>query len=418
MPPLRVIIIFILVVLFLLFLRFFIFYQNFSQYQDGQSISLQVTLMQEPKVSNHGQRFTIKTSENQRIAIQSGLSPRYHYGDRLAIQGSLQVDKNEKGQPFFSLRYPKIGVLTQSQNPFFKASVWVREKSSRLFYETLSPVSASLLMGILFGAKEDFPPDFWEDLQTTGVLHVIAASGMNVTFFTGAVMFSLGTFLKRRIAILLSIFAVIFYAFLAGMDPPILRASIMGLIAFAASFLGKQSFAFLSLFIAGFVLLLWQPAYLFDVGFQLSCLATLAILLFNPGLKWLDKLGMLGEDIKTTISAQLGTLPILLGVFGKIGVWSILVNALVLWTIPLLMILGSLAVLGGLIFMPLGKIFLLFSLPFLLFFEYIVRTFASLGGELTMESFPWQLGVGYYLILSALIFHLISRKSNTKTRQE
>lgn len=233
-------------------------------------------------ISSRGQRFTIKTDENQRISIQSGLSPRYHYGDRLAIRGTLQVSWDDKGHRFLSLYYPKMEKIASSFNPLFEASVWVRERSSRLFYETLPPIPASLLLGILFGAKESFPQYFSDDLQRTGVLHVIAASGMNVTFFTGSVMFSLGAFLQRRVAILLSIFVVIFYAFLAGMDPPILRASAMGLIAFAASFLGRQAFAYYSLFMAGFLLLLWNPAYLLDVGFQLSFLATLGILVINP----------------------------------------------------------------------------------------------------------------------------------------
>lgn len=88
---------------------------------------------------------------------------------------------------------------------------------------------------------------------------------------------------------------------------------------------------------------------------------------------------MIGEDIKTTISAQLGTLPILLGVFGKVGLWSVIVNALVLWTIPIVMTLGSLAVLTG--------IFLCFWKDFS-FYELTVFVILSVHRFIIWES-PW-----------------------------
>ncbi len=399
----------IIALFFLLALRFFSFYHNQPQYYDGQQISLQVALQEEPEVTNHGQRFTIKTEKNQMLSVKTSTVPRYHYGDRLAIRGTLQVKKNPKGRTFFSLAFPKIQLARQATNPLIEASVWIRESSTRLYQETLPPTSASLLLGIVFGAKENFPSDFLEHLRTTGVLHVIAASGMNVSFFTGAVMFSLGTFLKRRSAIILSVFAVIFYSMLVGFEPSILRASIMAIIAFAASFFGRQQFAVFSLFVTGCVMLLWQPSFLFDVGFQLSCLSTLGILVIKPWLP-LRKLGGFGEDIGTTIAAQIATFPVLLGVFGRVGVLSVLVNALVLWTVPILMLLGSLAVLFGLIFVPLGKLFLFLSLPFLLFFEQIVSFFGSFGWNVEVTSFPWQLSLGYYLLLGSLVLIAQKRK--------
>jgi competence protein ComEC len=87
-------------------------------------------------------------------------------------------------------------------------------------------------MGMVFGANEKFPSDFRQALQTIGVLHVIAASGMNVTFVSAALLYTLGLFLKRRTALVFGMAGIVFYVFLVGFQPSILRASIMGILAF------------------------------------------------------------------------------------------------------------------------------------------------------------------------------------------
>lgn len=147
-------------------------------------------------------------------------------------------------------------------------------------------------------------------------------------------------------------------------------------------FFRKTNVCILFTFYGWIPVLLWNPAYLLDVGFQLSFLATLGILVLNPFFGFFDKIILIGEDIKTTISAQLGTLPILLGVFWKVGLWSVIVNALVIWTIPIVMTLGSLAVLTGILIPPLGgNFFFLSAYRFLLFFEFIVSLFGKFPGH-------------------------------------
>jgi len=399
----RKVILMIVGLILLLVWRFTYFYQHQPHYRDGQEIKLQVVLYETPIASNQGQRFAVKTEDNKRISIRSNLKELYHYGDKLAITGKLQVRNNSKGTEFYSLNFPKIRVVNESGNPIFEASRWIRLKSTVLFEGSLPPISANLLLGIVFGAKGDFPPVFWSDLRNAGVLHIIAASGMNVSFFTGAVMFSLNMFLKRRLSLILAVFAAIFYSFLVGFEASILRATIMAIIAFTASFFGRQNFAVLALIATGFVMLLWSPAFLFDVGFQLSFLATLGILLLKPLFGAIYKFPFVGEDLVTTVSAQLATTPILLGTFGSIGLWSLLVNILVLWTVPILMLLGSMAVILGLVFAPLGKLLLFLCLPFLLLFEKVVTFFGGFSWSLAVDVFPWQFSIGYYLILVAAV---------------
>jgi competence protein ComEC len=137
-------------------------------------------------------------------------------------------------------------------------------------------------------------------------------------------------------------------------------------------------------------------------------MATLGIVFVKPlldgVLNRLGKFGELGgETITTTLAAQLGTLPILLGVFGQFGLLSVLVNALVLWTVPFVMVFGSLAAIFGLLFHPLGELFLYPAYPFLIFFETVVSFFGKSDLLIQTNSLPLSLLIGYYLVLTAFV---------------
>ncbi|MGH7203285.1 MAG: ComEC/Rec2 family competence protein [Candidatus Levyibacteriota bacterium] len=403
------IVLLICVLALVLFFRFQQFYHSHPSLKDGQDVDLVTTLQAEPKFSNQGQKFSIKTPINQLISVTASAFPRYHYGQVIKIQGKLKAKTFDDGQTIFLLYHPKIIFQQDAENPLANAAKDIRNRTETIYDAALPPTSAHLLMGIVFGAKEQFSDEFWQDLQATGVLHVIAASGMNVTFVAAALLFTLGLFLQRRVALVLGSLGIIFYVFLVGFQPSILRASIMGLLAFGAGLLGKQNFAAVAVFVSGYCLLLYQPSYLFDVGFQLSFLATLGIIFMKPLLDgWFGKVGKLaefgGETVSTTLAAELGTIPILFGTFGQLGLLSLLVNALLLWTVPILMIIGSVAAFVGLVFPLLGQLLVYSALPFLLFFELIVSYFGAKGWVMTLTHWSWTFSLGYYLLLAAIIF--------------
>ena len=404
----KVVIIIILFVVIWVF-RFQQFYHSHPPYHDGQQVSMTITLQQEPDFSYKGQKFSIKTPTNQLIAVTAGTFPRYHYGQVITIRGKLKAFTFPDGQTILTLYQPEISLQQEADNPLAAVANAIRLHTRTLYKNVLPPVSASLLMGMIFGANEKFPDDFRQALQTTGVLHVIAASGMNVTFISAALLFTLGLFLKRRVALIFGCLGIIFYVFLVGFQPSILRASIMGLLAFGASLLGRQHIGVVALLVSGYLLLLWQPNFLLDVGFQLSFMATAGImflkpLLDEPLLKF-GKVGeMGGETVTTTLAAQLGTLPILLSVFGQFGIVSVLVNGLVLWTIPFIMVFGSLAAIAGLLSTPLGQLFLYPAYAFLYFFEIVVSFFCKSNLVIHSPVLPPAIWIGYYFLLASWVF--------------
>jgi competence protein ComEC len=410
-----------LVLLLALALRFYYFYGNQPQFSDGQVLSFKTTILSQPQTVGSQQIFTANY-KNKKIKITTNRFPEINYGDFVYIEGSIRIlpqsggfqpralegqsygarkISNKAGRPL--MYFPKIEALNNSSNIMqsgLKSINNFRRKLILIFSKTLPSPSSSLLLGIIFGIKEQMPKIFSDNLRTTGVFHVIAASGMNVTLIGGFVSSFLIIFLKRQVAIGLSILGIIFYAILAGLEPSIVRASIMGILVFSSQILGRQTLAVNSLFLAGFGMLFVDPTLLGDVGFQLSFAATLGILYIKPLFG--GKEGIISE-ILTTIAAQIATLPILLANFGTYSIYSVLVNGLVLWTVPILMMIGGVGAFLGFIAMPLGQILIYLCYPLLLYFETIVNIFGKIGGVLTIKNFPWQFIIGYYCLLTSIV---------------
>jgi competence protein ComEC len=398
-------------------LRSFFYFSQTSDLKNGQKLEFNSRLTEEPQVVNGRAQFTLKTNENARIRIITGMNPQLYYGDSLHISGNIRSSE-KNGHTFFTMLFPNVQIVKNDQNILLRFAGYFRQRAGELYKDSLPPVSSSLLMGIVLGGDQNMPKKFLEELRISGVVHVIAASGMNVTFVAGALMSVLGAILRRQIALTIAIFGIAFYTLLAGLEPSIVRAAIMSIIAFSASLLGRQNFAINSLFLTGFLMLIYSPILIHDIGFQLSFLATLGILTIKPMLDSLFKKGgaigkLFGDDIGTTVSAQITTLPILLAVFGQYGLFSILVNALVLWTVPILMIIGSVGLLVGLIFEPLGKIVLIFSIPILIYFEKLISYFGNLGFVLNIPKLSGAVWIGYYFLLLALVLYRHKKSAPT-----
>lgn len=412
----------IIVLLALLSIRIWYFYHHSEYLVDGEELNFQTRLIDDPEIKNGRQQFSLKSDSGQRIYITTGLFPQLNYGDKILIRGEL-TKKNFESYSIFTMSFPNIQIIDNDHNFITSAVITIRRKTNKIYQKSLSPVSAGLLSGIVFGGDRNLPKEFADDLRISGVTHVIAASGMNVTFVASFLMGVFALFFRRQIAITIAIFGIFFYAYIAGLEPSIVRAAIMGAIVFSAKLLGKESFALLSLIITVFVMIFYNPNFLSEVGFQLSVVATAGIVLIKPildrGFEQFGKFGKLvREDIGTTISAQIMTLPILLGTFGIFNLLSVIVNALVLWTIPILMILGGISLILGFIFEPLGQIVIFLSAPFLFYFQKIVSFFGAHSVTISIEDVSISFWLGYYLILVGLLLFIRKKYSGVETKHK
>lgn len=386
--------------------------------RDGQQLSFTVQLATVPQLKGSTQQLAANYHGND-ITIRAPVYPPYFYGQKIAVSGKVSTKVLNDGRTVNTMYFPTITLLPS--HDILSIAGWVRRRVKTAFVDSLPPTSASLLMGIVFGGKEDLPASFTTSLQRTGLTHVIAASGMNVSLFAGFLLALTLPLLKRQYAVLVSMLGVGFYTLLAGFEPSIVRASIMALFAFGASLFGRQNTSLLSLSLTGAVMLLIDPTLLTDIGFQLSIAATAGIMLIRPEsllsgvLSFADKplLSFIAEDLHATTAAQLATLPIMLYHFQQYGLFSVLVNALLLWVIPPLMVIGLVAGAIAVVALPLGSLVSLAGWPFLWLFEMVVTLVGSRLPLLKLASVPVSLILGYYLLLGA---YLLERRRSPSVK--
>lgn len=390
----------------ILIFRIFFFFENRPKYQNGQFLNFETDLLSQPKISSKTQRIMLFLEGGQRVFITAPLFPQFNYGDKVSVVGNLTIKPLNNVDEIYFISYPKIKAKNGDKNFILAITGLIRQKVISVFQSNLPPNSSGLLLGIVFGVKEAIPQNFYDTLRVSGTLHVTAASGMNVTMVGGFLATLFSSFLRRQIAVFAAIFGILFYAVLAGLEASIVRASIMGILVFSSQILGRQSIAAYALLLTGYFMLLFDPNLIFDLGFQLSFAATAGLLFIMPLFSFRN--AFLGSDLATTLSAQIAVLPILLSTFGTYSLWSVLANTLVLWSIPLLMILGGLGALAGFVFEPLGSLFLYLSLPLLLYFEKVISIFAGFG-QMNLSIASWPFIAGYYMIIMAVILFLKKR---------
>lgn len=332
-------------------------------FQEGDRVRITGRLSEEPFLIDGRQRLILG-----QVRVYVDRFPEYHYGEEMVAEGV--VEKGEGGLYLKNAKVVQVGQVAQVQT--------LRERTLGLYSKFLPEPHNALLSGIVLGTKTSLDSSFFESLRKTGTLHVVVASGTNIALFAGSILAVLARIIGRRTAIVPTLLATWLYVFLVGWQPPIVRAGIMGSIAFAAQAYGREFDAWRALFASGVVLLLLEPLWLFDVGFQLSFAATAGILAFSSSIsKRLLLVPVFREDLTTTLAAQIAVSPILWFNFGQFSLISPLVNSLILWTVPPIMAGGGIIAFLGVLWEPAGQVASWFVWLPLEYFIRIVRLFSN-----------------------------------------
>ncbi len=214
---------------------------------------------------------------------------------------------------------------------------------------------AALAVGILLGVRSSIAPEVSDAFATAGLTHVVAISGWNIAIVAGLITALMRPLLRRRggrpLAICLSVVAVVGYVLLTGATPSVVRAALMAGALLLARLGGSRAHAISALMLAALVMLLVAPPLLWDVGFQLSALATAGLIWFGAAIEWRLRRwpAMLREPVALTLAAQLTTLPVILLNFERLSLVAPLANVLVVPLVPIVMLTSALAAVVGLL---------------------------------------------------------------------
>lgn len=358
--------------------KILLFSQGVASWQPGQVIKTTVFLQPLPLQRNPGD---------------------FSYGLHLASQGVLaRANLIPNGE---------VQQLGQIGNLISWVYQWKRNVQKRI-EGLLDPPFSSLVQGIVFGQGEVLPKKIKEDFQRVGLTHVLAASGQNMVIITallggGGYLLSL----PRGWTALLTIIFITVYTLASGGSPSVVRAAIMAVALILAPLLNRQRDLATSLALAAGLILLYQPLSLWNISFQLSFAAVLALFIFTPLLQ--PALAFLPRGISGPLAVagaiQLVVVPLTIYYFNQWSAISFLANLLVLPFLEAVLVVGLLLGSFGLLSHWLAK-----SLAGILWLLLKL----ALGLTTYLASLPWAmvelsspqgyLLIFYYLALGVLVF--------------
>ena len=282
----------------------------------------------------------------------------------------------------------------------------------------LPETQAALLTGILLGIKSNLPSDFKESLRNTSTIHIVVVSGQNLTMLAGFIMY-LAAYLGRKKTILFTVGVCIFYSLITGLQIPIIRAAVMFLVASLGQLINRRNYSARVLSLTAVGMLIYEPNWLVSLSFQLSFLATVGVLIVTPEVAKLVPgwPGILKQDFLSSIVVQIITFPIIAANFYQVGWIGILVNTLILWIIPYIMIGGFIALLFLFIWEPIGRLLLFIPNLLLTYFIYLVSLFDQRWGVVFIRKTPQILWIGYYLLVIDFYWRFKKVVKDDKYRQ-
>ena len=209
------------------------------------------------------------------------------------------------------------------------------------------PVLAALTLGYKGGLDSETR----EAYSAAGISHVLALSGMHIGIVWFLLNGVLGRFLRKRLEWLrwaIVTIALWAFAFVVGLEPSVVRAVLMCMCFGLGRLAGVRPMSVNTLAVAAFFMLLYQPFYLFDVGFQLSFVAVLSILLFYPLVYACIPvksrlMRLLWGTTAVTLSAQVGTSPLVMYYFSDVSACFLVTNLVASILVPLIVYLAVLA---------------------------------------------------------------------------
>lgn len=310
---------------------------------------------------------TRKTAGRTLLYLQKdSLSSTLLMGDRILISAEFQHPtgvQNPEGFDFATY-LKRQGI---NATAYIDSVSWVKVSSNKAFSITRLSEKArnylleiykrfeitgdefSVLAALTLGYKDALDTEIRDDYSATGATHILSVSGLHVGIVYAVVFFLLG-FLKhtsrQKLArILISTFFIWIYAFITGLSPAVFRSALMFSFVAFATVLNRKSIIYNTVLLSAFLMLLFNPNLLFNIGFQLSYTAVLSIVFFQPKiaktfilknkfLKWFWEL------TAVSVAAQIGTLPFALYYFQQFPNYFLLTNYI---AIPLATVIISLA---------------------------------------------------------------------------
>ncbi len=344
----------------------------------GTTLRMTGTIISDPQRSGMRQRFTFQITQvaidgkdivvHDRATVSLPRYPIRRYGDLLTIQSALRVPEpfdTEYGRTFRYDRYlqsQRIGYTVYADTSRLLATNRASVYSARLFQfkhalfasldTRLHEPHGSIARAMVFGDQSGIPDTLEQQFQKSGLIHIMVLSGSNITIIAVALL-AITQRVSKRFGIIVSAGAICAFLIMTGLTPTSLRAGVMGGIGLLAMGTFRRSDPLRALMLAAALMAVINPFVVLDsVSFQLSCLATLGLIVLTPLVTFVRIPTIFGlrEIIATTIATQIAVLPILCGAIGVVSFIGIIANLFVVPLVSLVILFTVITAVSGLVY--------------------------------------------------------------------
>lgn len=371
----------------------------------------------------------------EKIILNLVGDPILELGDRIKFRAKLELTRENTNPKLFNyslhLLTDKIYTITTiregdiysiDRNPTIKYSLRsaFMDKIQGTFTSYLSSRSAKLMTSIFIGQSSYLLEEDVEVYRNMGLAHILAVSGLHIGIISAFIYFFLSNLgIRRKLNTVITLATIWFYAFLIGFPPSILRANIMFTILYYSQLIHEPYDSINSISFAIFILLLINPYYLFNIGFQLSFMATLSILLFGPRIReaFYPYKNKLVSTLSAILAVQLGTLPVQAYYFNHINPYGIIANLLIIPLLSLGLVLAFLLLFFSLLpFTTFVSFILSLVLEVILQWEQaLLQLLQTLGPEGVKIFSPELISIIIYYLMLLGLFRIISIKKLNRT---
>lgn len=305
----------------------------------------------------------IEDTENILCYLREGV-PEPEIGSRVILKGTLKnfqqpTNPGQFNAPFYyqilriSFRLDRAEIQVKS-NKFYKIAeglYQLRRKAGSKMDALLPEQEASVMKTMLLGEKGILDEEIKGLYQRNGIAHILAISGLHISMIgMGIYQLLRRTGLKIKTSAILASIVIILYGMMTGFAVSAIRAITMFLLQMLAQILGRTYDRITALAVAAVLVLVEQPLYIYHSGFQFSFLCVLGISLILPVLGNVRK----GRKLLEGIALMAVTLPVYLGIFYQIPVYSMFLNFIVLPMMSILMGAGIVMILAAFLWTPLA----------------------------------------------------------------
>lgn len=291
--------------------------------------------------------------EDEKVLLTTDIRANFKCGDVLLVN-----DVPQKPEPFDNFDYPNYLAKDGIRYTVFSEDVSVvdkekllrcylyafKDKAQSYIFRALPEPNSSIVSAMLLGEKRGIS-DYWRNvLSVAGVSHIVAVSGLHVTVIS-VIFFAIANNIgiPKRKALLLVILAISFFVLMTGLQSSAIRAGIMGTVSSLAIFFGRMNNSLRIIFITAAIMLLFNPLLLaHDIGFQLSFLAVLGIILYSSSFEKIFYFApnILKEVLAMSFASYVFTFPVLMYHFGSVSLVFPITNILIIPLLYPIMITG------------------------------------------------------------------------------